>query len=72
MLPALPPPLTQSWSPFAPPRSIEPEPLLEIAPQLSEMLTYWPLRVVVTVPPGWKKTPPLLVKLFGAASPVSA
>ena len=36
------------------------------------MSTYRPLRVVVAVPPGWKKTPALLAKLLGEARPVSA
>jgi hypothetical protein len=35
------------------------------------MSTNLPVRVVVTVPPVKSKIPALLVKLFGAASPIS-
>ena len=43
-----------------------------MAPQVSLMSTYRPVRVVVTVPLVQSKIPALFVKLLGAPRPVSA
>src|SRR6059036_839700 len=66
-------PLTQSWSPLTPPRSRLPVVELSlIGPQVSEIRTNLPFKVVVTVPLEYSYRPALFVKSFGAEKPVFA